>query len=169
MWLDVSAEHDCHIGLDALVARLLGRVDRLSYVTAQGEQCPSVVITVHGVNVHVVFPNPMRIASANAQVRVDPGKMVHDPYGAGWLFEGTEPGAHDIRRGLLSGPPAQRWMEQEVQRITELLNRCTQGKDATWRATAADGGIPVEGILRRLKRHEISKFFDELFKTEEVM
>ena len=169
MWLDVSAEHDCHIGLDGLLTRLLGRIDRLSFITSQGEQCPSVVLTTHGMNIHLVFPNPMQITCPNAQVRVDPERIQLDPYGAGWLFEGTEAQGTDIRSGLLSGNEARIWMEHELHRITEVLNRRASSDGEHGSRLAADGGVPVEGAIKHLKRNEISHFFDEFFKNEEAM
>lgn len=169
MWLDLSAEKNCHIGLDALLTRVLGRVDKLSFITSEGEQCPSVVITIHGANLHLVFPNPMQITGPNAQVRVDPERILIDPYGAGWLFEGTEPKEKDIRSGLLAGLEAQRWMEQEVQRVSDLIHQHAPAQDGKKRLLAADGGFPVEAAIKHMRRHEISQFFDELFTNKEVM
>lgn len=167
MWLDISTECDCHIGMDALLTRLLGRIEKLSFVTTEGEQRPSVLITIRGEKVHLVFPNPMRITSPNAQARVAPERVFYDPYGAGWLFEGTEPPGTEIRHGLLSGEQAQLWMEHEVQRATEMILRRTS--EVRERPLAADGGSLVPGILRQLKRNQILQFFDELFKNEEAL
>ncbi len=169
MWLDVSTEHDCHIGLDALLTRVLGRVEKLSFITSQGEQCPSVVLTTHGVNLHMVFPHPMQITCPNAQVRVDPERVLLDPYGAGWLFEGTEANGTDIRSGLLSGEPARLWMEREVHRIADMIRARASKEDNKQFPVAADGGFPVEGAIRLLRRNEISHFFDELCEHEEVV
>ena len=168
MWLDVSNEHDCHIGLDALLTRVLGRVDKLTFMMSQGEQRPSLVLTTHGVTLHMVFPNPMRITCSNAQVRVNPDRILTDPYGSGWLFEGTEPGGTDIRSGLLSGENARIWMWQEAQRVTEIIQRASaEGRNATM--LAADGGVPVEGAIRHLRPDNIPLFFHELFENEEAV
>ena len=169
MWLDVSSDGNCHVGLDALLTRMLGPVDKLSFVTNEGEQCPSVVLTVHGVNLHLIFPNPMRITSANTQVRVDPDRLIVDPYGAGWLFEGTVPAGSDIRTGLHSGNEAKLWLEHEHRRIAGLARRHLSSKGDEIGLLAADGGVLVEGAVRHMKRSEIYQFFDELFLNEEVL
>lgn len=169
MWLDVSTEKNCHIGLDSLLTRLLGRINRLSFVTSQGEQCPSVVITTHGMNLHLVFPNPMQITCPNAQARVDPERITLDPYGTGWLFEGTEPRNKDIRSGMLSGEEAQRWMKREMERVTDMIHRYLPAQGDKRRLLAADGGLPVESAIRHLRRNEVSEFLDELFTNQEVM
>ncbi len=169
MWLDYSAEHDCHVGVDALLARILGRVEKLSFITSEGEQCPSVVLTTHGVTLHLVFPNPMQITYTNPQVRVDPEKMLVDPYGAGWLIEGTEVIGADIRCGLLSGDRATHWMESELHRVTDLLRHCIPAIRGTSAPLAADGGLPEEGAITHLRRSQIIQFFDELFSNVEAM
>ena len=87
------------------------------FVTSQGLQCPSVLLTAYGASLHLIFPNPMQITSLNGQVRVEPDRILHDPYGAGWLFEGVEASGTDIQTGLLSGEKARSWMEDEVRRV----------------------------------------------------
>jgi glycine cleavage system H lipoate-binding protein len=169
MWLDVGPEHDCHVGLDALLARLLGRIDKLSFLTSQGEQCPSVILSTHGVQVHMIFPNPMRITAHNAQVSVDPEKIHSGPYGMGWLFEGIEADGRNIRDGLMTGEEARQWMHHEVRRAADLLQRRIPGEAGGKRVLAADGGLPAEGAIKLLRRNEISGFFDELFMNKEAM
>ena len=40
MWLDASEEGVYHIGIDALLARTLGQVERITYLTPRGVYIP---------------------------------------------------------------------------------------------------------------------------------
>jgi glycine cleavage system H lipoate-binding protein len=166
MWLDVSNEHDCHIGLDALLTRILGGVEKLSFITTQGEQCPSVVLISHGRSLHLVFPHPMQIVCCNAQARAEPERVLLDPYGAGWLFEGMESTGTDIRTGLLSGREAKQWMELEVQRVTKLIQRHAANRQAKAICPIADGELPMQDAVGNLRQEEIGPFFEDLFRNE---
>ena len=44
MWLDESEDGSCHVGVDAFFTRVLGNVDKLSFVTPRGAGRPSAVI-----------------------------------------------------------------------------------------------------------------------------
>ena len=169
MWLDVSDERDCHVGLDALLTQILGRVDKLSFITSEGQQCPSVLLLAHGLALHMLFPHPMRITCCNTQARVGPERLLHDPYGAGWLFEGFEAAGTDIRSGLLSGDEAKRWMVREVHRASELIRRYAADHEVGSNLCAADGGFPVEGALSLLQKEGVRQFFNELFRNEEAL
>src|ERR1017187_9712783 len=87
MWLDVSEDGVCHVGIDAFLARTLGSVDRIAYLTPRGVAHPAVVLSVGASDLHMVFPNRMFITSPNLYLRANPARLTSDPYRLGWLFE----------------------------------------------------------------------------------
>ena len=87
-WLAVASDGVCHIGVDAFLARTLGGIDRVQFVTTKGLERPAAVLTVRDVDLTVSFPNPVFITGVNGALRADPARLARDPYGLGWLFEG---------------------------------------------------------------------------------
>ena len=158
MWLDVTDDGVCHAGIDAFLSRALGKIDRISYVWHKGRHRPTAVLTVEGLDLEVVFPNPFLLTNCNLYLRADPSRLTSQPYTGGWLFEGVpEPGALD---NLLEGAGARAWMEQEQRRINEFLQQQHS------LPTAADGGQFVAGLARVLERDQMLALFHEFFSPD---
>jgi glycine cleavage system H lipoate-binding protein len=153
MWLDLTADGTCYAGIDALLSRALGKVDRIRYVWLTGRHRPAAVVTVDGTDFEIMFPNPMLLRRCNLYLRADPGRLTADPYAAGWLFEGTPEG--DTSRDLLEAGEARLRNQEELRRVNEYLQQ-QQG-------VAADGGIFAEGLLRRLTVEDRLPLFHEFF------
>jgi glycine cleavage system H lipoate-binding protein len=153
LWLDVSADGVCHIGIDAFLARTLGSVDSITYVWQKGLHRPAVVLTVDGADLELVFPNPLLLTNCNLYVRAQPNRITAEPYTSGWLFEGIAEAETSDR--LMTGEAAQAWMEEEQRRLNESLQRA--------HSVAADGGLPRPGIFQRLDREERLALFHEFF------
>jgi glycine cleavage system H lipoate-binding protein len=158
MWLHSSGTGTVHVGIDGFLAHLLGSIDQITFTTLRGMQRPSAVLSVGGVDWPLVFPNPMLIASANLYLRCAPNRIVDDPYGAGWLFEGKEPAGGNVRQGLITGDDAQRWADHEQQRLLEQISRIGQKA-----GVANDGGSIVRGVMRQLSREETLRLCHEFF------
>jgi glycine cleavage system H lipoate-binding protein len=159
MWVDVSEDGLCHAGIDAFLSRALGNVERISYVWLQGRHRPATVLTVNGMDLEMVFPNPFLITRCNLYLRANPDRLTAEPYGGGWLFEGVaEP---DTTLDLVEGPAAQRWMDEEQSRLSEMLQQLTLAGERA--PTAADGGIFCAGLLRLLERDQALRVYQEFF------
>jgi len=155
-WLDAEESGLCHIGIDGFLADVAGNVDGITFVTARGTHCPSLALTVHGVEWPMSFPNPLMIQKVNSRVRSDPARLTADPYGAGWLFEGWElPGR--TRAGLVSGQQAAAWQAEERQRLSDEIH--------TTHAPGADGGSPVRGVAQLLSRQHLVCLFQHFFSN----
>jgi glycine cleavage system H lipoate-binding protein len=156
-WLDVTGEGTCHAGIDAYLSRVLGSVDRITYVWQKGRHRPTAVLTVAGLDLEVVFPNPMLLTGCNLYLRADPSRLASHPYHGGWLFEGTlEP---DTLDNLIEGAAARQWMEGEQRRMTEFL----QEQLTPVGPLAADGGVFTAGLARHLDRDRMLALFHEFF------
>jgi glycine cleavage system H lipoate-binding protein len=153
MWLDLSSDGSCHVGIDAFLSRAVGRVDRVSFLSQKGNHRPAAVLTAGGVEFEVMFPNPVLLSGCNLYLRADPGRIAAEPYTAGWLFEGTA--LADTAAGLIPAPQARDWMDREQKRMSEFL------QDGT--GTSADGGLFARGAVRLLEHDRMRTLFHEFF------
>ena len=166
MWLDVAGDGCCHVGIDAFLARIIGSVDKISFVATRAFDRPVAVLTVNGVDLQMVFPSPLHLATANVYLRTSLGKLTSDPYGAGWLFESMLPAhaAADPRDvGLVTGDVAAAWMQVESDRLTGYVHETLShaGPDGT--RLMADGGIAAANLAQQLGREDLLNLFSEFF------
>jgi hypothetical protein len=165
LWLDVAPDGTCHVGIDGFLASFLGRVDQVAFIVSRAVDGPIAVLSTHGLELQLAFPNRLARLATNSYLRVDPSRLTDDPYGSGWLFAGSEPPTLDrpagacARRGLLAGSRAVAWMREEVYRLTAVVH-----EDLTARmGLAADGGRPVRGLVQHLGREEALTLISEFF------
>jgi glycine cleavage system H lipoate-binding protein len=157
-WLDVEESGLCHIGVDGFLADVAGNVDGITFATPRGTHCPTLALTIHGVEWPMSFPNPLMIQKVNSRVRSDPARLTADPFGAGWLFEGWElPGR--TRAGLVSGQQAAAWQMEERNRLTHEIHET--------HAPGADGGSPVRGVAQLLSREDLVCLFQHFFSKRD--
>jgi glycine cleavage system H lipoate-binding protein len=163
MWLDVREDGACHVGIDGLLAHALKSVAGVSFATAKGVKRPSAALALDGVTWPLTFPNPLLISSANLYLRRHPNKLVEDPYGEGWLFEGWEAPSAKVREGLLKGSQAAAWMAQEVQRLNEFVHGCTARCEQSLGPLMNDGGAAVADLAGQMQREELLRLLNEFF------
>ena len=101
---------------------------------AEGRHCPTAVLHGSGLDLEVVFPNPLLLTGCNLYLRADPARLASEPYTGGWLFEGMP--LPETTKGLVKGATAREWMEQEQRRMNEFLQQ-SQGPALRRRPTAA--------------------------------
>jgi glycine cleavage system H lipoate-binding protein len=166
MWLDVADDGIVHIGLDAFAARVIGTIDRISFLTAPR---PVAVLSVNGVDLQLMFPNPLRVTAANVYLRTNPEKVIEDPYGAGWLFEGTAGvDGSQIGEGLLDGTQAVEWFGKESVRLDQFVHLCAALPDGEGNAFMNDGGSVVEGVSRHLDREDLLALINDFFSMQQT-
>jgi glycine cleavage system H lipoate-binding protein len=156
-WLDAEESGLCHIGIDGFLADVAGKVDGVTFVTLNGTHCPALVLTIHGMEWPMTFPNPLMIQKVNSRVRGGPARLAADPYGAGWLFEGWEV-PRRTRAGLVSGPQAAAWQSEERERLTREIHGI--------QALGCDGGLPVSGVAQLLSRQHLVCLFQRFFAKQ---
>jgi glycine cleavage system H lipoate-binding protein len=165
LWLDVGEGGACHVGVDALLARVLGSVERVIFTTEKGTRRPSAVLSVKGVDVTVTFPNAFRLTATNPALRAHPERLVEDPYGTGWLFEGFEAGS-SAAESLLPGASAFDWMRGEVGRLDAFVHAAISRPGADGVRLVADGGSFAPGLIRELGPEERLALLDGFFSAE---
>ncbi len=168
MWLDVNEDGYCHVGVDAFVTRVLGSIDRLAFIAAKGISRPTAILTVRGADLQMVFPNSMLLTRPNSYLRANPEKLLSDPYGVGWLFEG-EPatrdyaGRADLLDELIPGKSAPGWTQEEVRRLVIFIHERFAHSDARGEALMPDGGGFAPGLVGHMNRDDILTLFNEFF------
>jgi glycine cleavage system H lipoate-binding protein len=172
MWLDLRPDASCHVGMDAFFAKVMGAIEEISFATPGSRGRPTAIARAHGVSLPLVFPGFLPYLHCNVRLRTDPGRIVSDPYGRGWLFEGSvafDP-AGDLRRGLLrglfSGEHVLAWMKSELERMThyvhERLSRAAPGQGRL----LADGGVFCDGVALHLSPGDLLQLFNEFFSPQ---
>lgn len=171
MWADVAKDGFCHVGIDGFAAKVLGEVEKVTFLTSRTADRPIAVLTVNGVDLQMVFPNPMHLWSANVYLRTAPAKVTSDPYGAGWLFEGFEPGGTNggekVREGLISGEHALAWMRAQSDHLTQFVHQRIANGTAEGERTMADGGAAViDGVAGHLDHEGLINLANEFFAPQ---
>ncbi|MGB7848629.1 MAG: hypothetical protein WBL63_23655 [Candidatus Acidiferrum sp.] len=157
-WMAAEESGSCHIGIDAMLAEVIGNVDGLTFVTTHGTQRPVVALTVHGVEWPMTFPNPLLIQKVNCHLRGDLKRLTADPYGSGWLFAGWElPGR--TKSGLIAEPHAAAWQAEEQERLAREIHETL--------ALTCDGGSPVHGVAQLLSRQQLVCLFQRFFSSSQ--
>jgi len=157
MWVDAGANGACHVGIDAFLGRVLGRAQRIAFASRKGRHRPTAVVTAGGLDHEITPPFALELTDSNLYLRANPERLTGEPYTRGWLFAGVpEPGALD---GLLRGERARQWMESEVRRIHEFLQRLPSPAGPR----AADGGMFSPGLAQSIERDQMFALCQEFF------
>ncbi len=163
MWFDRSEDGSCHVGVDAFFTRVFGPVEAVSFVTTKGVNRPSVVLTVNGVDMEVVFPNKLLLTGLNVYLRATPDKLTADPYGSGWLFEGLEVRGGSREEDFLSGRKARVWMKSEAERLTRYVHAELSRVELNGSMLMTDGGECPQSLALSLNRDELLRVFHSFF------
>jgi len=167
LWLDIGGGGLCHIGIDQLLARFLGRVDRATLLARRGIGKPTVVLSIQGVDWPLTFPNPLLVEAAGLRLRANPAPLTMDPYGAGWLFSGCiAPNGtrEELVRDLLHGNRAVAWLKKEAQRLSGMLGT-SLAPAVEGVPVAADGGSVAEGAATHLLRDQLLNILNDFFPS----
>lgn len=163
MWLDVGPDGSCHVGVDALIARVLGGVDEVAFLSACGPGSPRVAIRVAGTVLPLVFPQPFDITGFNGALRRHPDALTSDPYRRGWLYEGRTlgPGGRNVE--LRRGPDAETWMASEVELLSRHVHTILSRRGGQLGPISADGGGVSEALAQHLGHTELLEVFSLFF------
>jgi len=162
MWLDAAESGCCYLGLDAFLIRVLGTVERITFLRQTAVHRPCAVLTVRGVDLELIFPHPLLLTGTNLYLRANAAKLTSDPYGRGWLFQGVQPpGCTPVDSGLIRGDAIPLWIEREIGRMSAFLSEC--GISRHGGTVMNDGGVFGPDVLAHLSREETLRLFHEFF------
>ena len=169
MWIDIGENGCCDIGVDALFARVLGRVDGIRFVSSPGHARPRATITIDDLDLDLTFPLHLEILAANALLRVHPETMIADPYGAGWLFAArtsatSEQGSNQgSPTQLVEGGRARQWMRAECDRLARFVHDLQIQRCDRTAVLMSDGGAVSHGLWQHLQADEQRRLFNRFF------
>jgi len=166
MWIDLAEPGRCHIGVDAFTSQVLGSLEGLVFVTASGEHDPTVLLNTGSVDLPMTFPQRIEISRTNPTLRLHPDRVILDPYGLGWLFEGrvgqSDPSGEE-RAPLVRAPESLVWMRQEVDRLLAFLGDLDASQLRLEPGPGEGSLIPAGGLIRHLSREGALLLFSEFF------
>jgi glycine cleavage system H lipoate-binding protein len=168
MWLDLSANGMCHIGVDGFLTRVFPGVDAISFLPSSNSHLQTVVLTVHDVDLHLAFPFPVNVTRVNSYLRVDVQKLVSRPYGAGWLYEGSLVDVNSFESAfalsnVFRGADAIQWMRSEVHHLSEFIHNRIIPSQFTGQPVMMDGGVVQSDFFKHLTKQELLQIFNEFF------
>ncbi len=158
-WVLDEGRQNARVGLDAFGANLLGKIDRVEVVglnrwVRQGQKL--MTMSHDGVTADLVSPVEGIVMSVNPQVLKNPDLLLQDPYQEGWICVIKSPDLGTNVKNLVQGTLVAPWMQHTLGRLSNLTSQYVT-------ATAADGGLPVRGLLNQvepgLQRRLIREFF----------
>jgi glycine cleavage system H lipoate-binding protein len=160
-WVLDEGRQNARIGLDTFGANLLGKITRVEVVglnrwVRQGQKLCT--ITCDGLSVDLLSPIEGVIISVNQDVLKDPGLILKDPYKAGWVCVVKSPEINLNLNNLLQGNLVGSWMQNSVHRLSTMTAKLGV-------AAAADGGLPVSGLLAQLEPGAQRAMIREFFLT----
>jgi glycine cleavage system H protein len=164
-WAAREAGEDARVGVDSFVANLFGseiehiEVMQLNRWVRQGQK----LMTVSGAGVSLEFLSPVEgaVKELNENALRNPALVASDPYRCGWIAVLKAPDITTDQKNLLQGPTAKLWLRNCIARLNEIVAQCSP-------ALAQDGGLPAQGLLRRVSPELQGKLVKEFFLTEPI-
>lgn len=170
LWIDLHDDNSFQIGIDALLARVFGDVDAVTCIPQKGTGHPTAVVSAYGQDYQVVFPLAVAATGFNSNLRVNPTRIVQDPYGLGWLFEGIDAGPLEEKSAsaehlLMDAEVARAWARADMDRLSTFVHEFAGRQDVHGMHVLNDGGTIGGDLLEHLPREEALHMFNEFFSS----
>ncbi len=155
------------VGVDALLARALGAMERI-ILPRPGEELthasPGIGLAAGRGMLRLVAPVAGRVVEVNPEVLRNPGLAASDPYGAGWLLKVSATGSGPDEAWIVRRPLE--WLTGQRDAMREFFLKAAGGAEP---ALMQDGGEPVPGILQQFDEevwHDFQATFAALQRPE---
>jgi glycine cleavage system H lipoate-binding protein len=169
-WMELQPVGTVRMGLDAFVAKALGRIDRIRLLVSESGQRirqgqPLFAVERDGKS--VVLPSPVSgtLRSLNQAATEASAAATASPYRT-WLcvIEPSRLGQELF--GLKVAESAKLWLQQEVSRFSDwITNLGARGVVPA----LPDGGVPAVGVMGELEEAQWSEFQQEFLKVEPLV
>ncbi len=154
VWINLLFSGQVKVGVDDFLQKLLGRIDALTLPpigVEVREGQPFAGIHQGGRTVTLPAPVDGVVCAVNSDLAKAPGLLKRDPYTRGWLVALRPTNLSANLPQLKVGPETLAWLRVELARLQEFLRVTLTKKGEAWLgATAADGGLVVDGLLEHL-------------------
>jgi glycine cleavage system H lipoate-binding protein len=160
-WVRDEGHQGARIGVDAFATNLVGKIDRIEVAglnrwVRQGQKL--LTINHGGMTADLVSPVEGIVTGINEEVVKNPDLLLKDPYHEGWICVMKSPDLGTNVKNLVQGTMVAPWMHHSLGRLTNLTSQYVT-------ATAADGGLPVLGLLEQLEPGLQLRLIHEFFLT----
>ena len=157
-WVLKEDGENARIGVDSFATNLIGRIDRIDVLGANRwvRQGQKLVTLVSGdQQFELVSPVEGVVMAINRDAIADPGLIVRDPYQDGWIAIVKSPDLTLNKKNLVQGGMVAPWLQNSVSRLNGMVTQLAP-------TMAADGGVPLPGLLLRVTpelREKLAKEF----------
>jgi glycine cleavage system H lipoate-binding protein len=160
-WALKEGPETARVGVDSFAVNLLGRVDHIDIVgenrwVRQGQKLMTIISG--GASADLLSPVEGVVTSLNHDAIQDPSVIAHDPYEKGWIAMVKSPELATNQRNLVQGAMVAPWMQNNVTRLNGMVAELAP-------TMAADGGLPITGLLVRVEPELRQKLVKEFFLT----
>jgi glycine cleavage system H protein len=158
-WVSKESGENARVGVDSFAANLLGKIDHIEVAgtnrwVRQGQKL--VTLKSGGQAFDLVSPVEGVVTAVNQDAVQDPGVIGRDPYQAGWIAMVKSPDIVTNQKNLVQGSMVAPWLQNSVTRLNGMVAQLAA-------TMAADGGLPLAGLLQRvtpeLREQLVKEFF----------
>ena len=158
-WVMKEANDSARVGLDSFAANLIGKIDGIDVLAEnrwvrQGQK----LVTIHsgGESYELVSPVEGVITGINRDILDEPTLASRDPYQNGWIATVKSPDIAINQKNLVQGGMVAPWLQNNVTRLNGMVAQLAP-------TMAADGGLPMPGLLTRVSPELRQKLLKEFF------
>jgi len=158
-WVLKEGGENARVGIDSFAANLLGTIEHVDVIglnrwVRQGQKL--VTIRSGGQNFELVSPVEGVVMAVNKDAAQDPGLIARDPYQSGWIAIVKSPDLVTNKKNLVQGGMVAPWLQNSVTRLNGMVAQLAP-------TMAADGGLPLAGLLVRVAPELRQKLAKEFF------
>lgn len=158
-WVTSEGGENARVGLDSFAANLLGKIDHVDVTAAnrwirQGQKL--VTLVSGGQSFDLVSPVEGVVTAINKDLAHDPNLLANQPYQAGWIAMIKSPDLNLNKKNLVQGAMVAPWLQNNVTRLNGMVGQLAP-------TMAADGGLPLPGLMVRVTPEVREKLAKEFF------
>lgn len=158
-WVLKEGGENARVGIDSFAANLLGTIEHIDVIglnrwVRQGQKL--VTIRSGGQDFELVSPVEGVVMAVNKDAAQDPGLIARDPYQSGWIAIVKSPDLATNKKNLVQGGMVAPWLQNSVTRLNGMVAQLAP-------TMAADGGLPLSGLLARVTPELRQKLAKEFF------
>ncbi|MFH1011266.1 MAG: hypothetical protein V1784_08530 [bacterium] len=142
-WIRVEVPNRVYVGIDGIVATVLGSVDDISLPRRglrirRGESCAQII---QGARAFSIWsPLSGRVVDTNEELHVFPDKLILDSMGGGWLCSIEPDNLEEDLKFCRVGDAVFPWYLKEVEWLDSVLSNSLQWRQEQLGQTMYDGG-----------------------------
>lgn len=160
IWLHLRSSGNFLMGLDELIQRALGTVEKID-LKSQSETIRKgdvlAVLTQGERDIHLLSPIDGTIEKTNSFIEKNPNTFSMSPYGKGWIYLVRPMNVSEALENFKVADRAKVWWSQEMKRLREFVQRRIP-QEALVGSTLLDGGPPLDDIAEHFDQQTFEEF-----------